>query len=133
MTRLLTKVSWACAIISVLAFGSLVFILTNTIQEPFAKMNQPTQPHMPGSSINIDASQTRSLLTTDIGSQAQIISPDAKPVSLNLGLNTWRKSFDAKQREFNRRYKPPNLENKYPNKPTLSGDFNDEGPLAANS
>ena len=80
----------SCAIISLLAFGSLLFILTNTIQEPFAKMNQPTQPRVPGPSISIDASQTRSQLTNDIGSQAQIISPDAKPVSLNLGLNTWR-------------------------------------------
>ena len=134
--RLLSKVNWTCAIISLLAFGSLLFILMNIIQEPFAKMNHQKNVSDTSSrdmSSPIGASQTRSQLTNDIGTQAQIISPDAKPVSLNLGLNTWRKSFDAKQREFNRRYKPPNLENKYPNQPTLSGDFNDEGPLASNS
>ncbi len=126
----------SCAILSVLAFGSLLFILMNIIREPFAKMNQSKNVSDFASqdmSSPIGASQTRSQLTNDIGTQAQIISLDAKPVSLNLGVNTWRKSFDAKQSEFNRRYKPPNLENKYPNKPTLSGDFNDEGPLASNS
>jgi hypothetical protein len=76
-----------------------------------------------------------SVLTTDIGSRAKLISkPNTPPVGYFKGVDTWRETFDAEKELFDKRYSPsaqsfmPN----YPKRPTLSGEFVDNGPLAAN-
>jgi hypothetical protein len=76
-----------------------------------------------------------SVLTTDIGSRAKLISkPDTPPLEYFKGVDTWRQTFDAGKELFDKRYSPsaqsfmPN----YPKRPTLSGEFIDDGPLAAN-
>jgi len=76
-----------------------------------------------------------SILTTDIGTKARVINTkDSKPPSYYQGVNTWRDTFDEGSKLFDKRYTPsasyftPN----YPKRPTLSGEFIDDGPLAAN-
>jgi ABC-type antimicrobial peptide transport system permease subunit len=76
-----------------------------------------------------------STLTTDIGSRAKLINKaDTKPPKYFQGFNTWRETYDAGMELFDKRYSPtasyftPN----YPKRLTLSGEFIDDGPLAAN-
>lgn len=81
---------------------------------------------------------TFSTLTTDIGTQAKIFrannihkgSPQA-----NFGINTWRNKFDQEEKLFDERYKPKVLKfmQNYPYRYTLSGEFLNNGPLAANA
>lgn len=78
-----------------------------------------------------------SSLTTDIGTQAslynKIIQP---PPQYNQGTDLWKKEFDYGMILYDKRYNP-NIEfqpflPKYPARTTLSGEFVDNGPLAAN-
>jgi len=78
---------------------------------------------------------TYSVLTTDIGTRAKLVNkPDTPPPGYFKGVDTWRKTFDEQKELFDKRYSPssqsfmPN----YPTRPTLSGEFVDDGPLAAN-
>ena len=50
MTKPTIRLRRSCEIISQITFGSLLFILMNIIQEPFAKMNQ-------SKNVNDNASQ----------------------------------------------------------------------------
>lgn len=75
-----------------------------------------------------------SVLTTDIGTKATIINnKDDKP-SYYQGLNMWKDSFDEGSKLFDKRYNPSpsQFTSNYPERPTLSGEFIDNGPLAAN-
>ena len=75
---------------------------------------------------------TYSTLTTDIGTNAKLYNKLlTPPIQYNEGINTWRYSFDIGNELYQKRYNP-NL-NKYPPRTTLSGQFNDVGPLAANA
>jgi len=83
--------------------------------------------------LTIDATPTYSILTTDIGTQATTIS-DKKPAMADFGLNVWKSSFNRSEKEFDKRYKPPQLPNmpSYPKKYTMTGEFIDDGPLPSN-
>ena len=84
---------------------------------------------------------TYSVLTTDIGTHAtlynKLLTP---PLQYNEGTNTWKKTFNAGTELYNKKYKiisagPPNSGAsllQYPQRNTLSGQFTDDGPLAAN-
>jgi hypothetical protein len=79
-----------------------------------------------------------STLTTDIGTQAKLITKDkfSKPVKPNFGIDTWKSSFDQSKQLFDERYKPPNniqFMPTYPNRYSLSGVFIEEGPIASNA
>ena len=78
-----------------------------------------------------------STLTNDFGSSASIYSDDklSLPGQTNLGNNTWIDTFNESRKLFDERYKPAGLENmpSYPKRPSASGQFTDEGPLAANA
>jgi hypothetical protein len=79
-----------------------------------------------------------SILTTDIGTQATIYDKEqglSLPQHPNLGRNTWIKRYHEDKKIFDARYKPPKLEFmvEFPERKTLSGEFKDEGPLAANA
>jgi hypothetical protein len=83
---------------------------------------------------------TYSTLTTDIGTQAKLFSSNKKPehdkpLQANFGVNTWITAFDGGQQLFDERYKPAGLANmpSYPNRQSATGQFMDEGPLAANA
>ncbi len=103
----------------------------------------PTTVSVPGNNdagkLTFGVTPTYSVLTTDIGTKAKLIEDNKqkfdKPPQANFGVNTWIKAFDGGQQLFDERYKPaglqfmPNYENRY----SLTGDFIDEGPLAANA
>jgi len=78
-----------------------------------------------------------SVLTTDIGTRARIISDNlfGKPVQANFGINTWKKQSEEEQKLFDERYKPPQLKYMpdYPDRYSITGDFIEDGPLAANA
>jgi len=80
-----------------------------------------------------------STLTTDIGTQAAFYGKgeNIEPVQYFNGINTWRHSFDVGMELYDKKYSPsanilPFLP-RYPKRPTLSGQFVDDGPLAANA
>lgn len=86
--------------------------------------------------LTTEQTPTYSVLTTDIGTHAKLVNkPDAPPPGYFKGVDTWRETFDAQKELFDKRYSPaaqsfmPN----YPKRPTLSGEFVDDGPLAANA
>ena len=86
--------------------------------------------------LTVGVTPQYSPLTSDIGTRATTFSKKkfSKTPSLTLGIDTWRDDFDITQKLFDKRYSPsaqsfmPN----YPKRPTLSGEFVDDGPLAAN-
>jgi hypothetical protein len=77
-------------------------------------------------------------LTSDIGTKALpfLDKEFSKTLTPTFGVNTWRSSFDAEQKLFDKRYKPPsNLENmpSYSPRYSVTGDFIENGPLASNA
>jgi len=79
---------------------------------------------------------TYSTLTTDIGTQAKLINkPSTNAPQYFQGVNTWRNAFDSGMELYDKRYTPTAsyFTVKYPERPSLSGEFNDNGPLAANA
>ena len=74
-------------------------------------------------------------LTTDIGTQAKLIADkNRSPPDYFKGVNTWRQTFDEGQRLFDKRFYSGSypMAPTYPQRQTLSGEFIDDGPLAAN-
>lgn len=78
-----------------------------------------------------------STLTTDIGTKATLITnkPFAKPAMANYGVNTWKSSFVEGEKLFDKRYQPNNLlyTPNYDKRYSLTGEFIENGPLAANA
>jgi len=76
-------------------------------------------------------------LTSDIGSRARLITADKyeKSMSPYRGLNTWDAQFNLSRKLFDDRYKPAGLKGmpSYRKQYSLSGTFDEEGPLASNS
>ena len=81
---------------------------------------------------------TYSTLTTDIGTKAKLIDKSTKlldPPQYDIGVNTWRKKFNVGNNFYDERYYPGKQDYMptYPKRKTLSGEFEDDGPLAANA
>ena len=57
-----------------------------------------------------------------------------KPLKANIGINTWKYSFNEGQLLFNKRYKPDQQQfmPNYPQRYTITGEFIDDGPLPSN-
>jgi hypothetical protein len=82
---------------------------------------------------------TYSTLTTDIGTKALLYNDgeNIQPVQYFNGIDMWRNQFNTGMELYDKRYAPssnilPFLP-KYPKRPTLSGQFIDDGPLASNA
>jgi len=80
-----------------------------------------------------------STLTTDIGTQAKLYGKgeNLMPMQYFKGVDQWTKPFKAGMELYNKKFNPniqvlPFLP-KYPQRPSLSGEFVDDGPLAANA
>ena len=107
--------------------------------EPQSQTNPQYTPNVPGNDDagKLDYKPGYSTLTTDIGSKAAIFNDNKSgvPVQANFGQNTWIDKFNESRQLFDERYKPAGLENlpSYPNRPSATGQFIDEGPLAANA
>jgi hypothetical protein len=87
------------------------------------------------SSLMPDYSQ----LTTDMTRETYVYKEQktAPPPSYFQGINTWKKPFTVGAQMYEKRYAPsiddPSLAVNYPQRYTLSGEFMDDGPLAANA
>ena len=78
-----------------------------------------------------------SSLTTDIGTQARIITDDkfSKTPGLSPLINTWLKQFEEEREMFNKQFKAPDMKYmpNYPERHSLTGEFMDDGPLPSNA
>ena len=78
-----------------------------------------------------------SVLTSDIGSQARLITSNKyeKSISPYTGINTWEGQFNLSRKLFDDRYRPAGLKGmpSYRNKPSMLGEFEEDGPPASNS
>ena len=80
-----------------------------------------------------------SILTTDIGTRAKLYKDgiNLKAPQYYEGVNKWRSSFDAGMELYDKMYNPSiefqKFLPKYPKRPTLSGQFIIDGPLASNA
>lgn len=76
-------------------------------------------------------------LTSDIGSRARLITADKyeKSMSPYRGINTWSAQFNLSRKLFDDRYKPAGLKGmpSYRKQYSMTGTFDEEGPLASNS
>jgi hypothetical protein len=116
---------------------------TSDIECPGCQPNVPQPqnqytPNVPGNDDagKLDYKPSYSTLTTDIGSKAAIYNDKlGDPVKANFGQNTWIDKFNESRQLFDERYKPAGLANmpSYPNRQSATGQFMDEGPLAANA
>jgi hypothetical protein len=59
---------------------------------------------------------------------------DTPPPGYFKGVDIWRETFDEQKELFDKRYSPSaqSFMPDYPKRPTLSGEFIVDGPLAAN-
>ncbi len=106
---------------------------------PNKKIQESLKEEVPGyddsGKLTLGVTPTFSVLTTDIGTQAGIINPNAPVPQYFLGVDQWKDKFELGENEFKEKYYPSgNLGNmpNYPIRPTLSGQFKDVGPLASN-
>jgi hypothetical protein len=88
--------------------------------------------------LTVGVTPQYSPLTSDMGTKALKISGKefSKTPSPTFGINTWRDDFDAEQKLFDKRYKPPNdieFMPSYPPRYSVTGDFLENGPLASNA
>ena len=79
-----------------------------------------------------------STLTTDMGTKAMTFLDKqfSKTPSPTFGINTWRDDFDAEQKLFDKRYKPPSdltYMPSYSPRYSVTGDYLEYGPLASNA
>jgi hypothetical protein len=86
-----------------------------------------------------EENSTYSTLTTDIGTQTSLYNKNAIGMpspQYFKGVNKWRKAFNVGQELYDKRYSPSSANYEfmptYPIRPSMSGEFNDIGPLAAN-
>jgi len=88
--------------------------------------------------LTMGMTPTYSYLTTDIGTQATTVSltpPSPSPPTYVQGTNEWRSKFDADKSRYDKLFgplPPSKYSPVYPERPTLSGEFVEIGPLAAN-
>jgi hypothetical protein len=86
--------------------------------------------------LTTEKTPTYSVLTTDIGTKARLINkPQTESPQYFQGINTWRDTFDEQMELYDKRYTPTAsyFTPDYSSRKTLSGEFIDNGPLAANA
>jgi hypothetical protein len=86
---------------------------------------------------------TYSSLTTDLGTRSAFYHSDShhsaakrSPPTYEQGINKWRDKFDADKSSYDKLFEPDMSSSSnmpsYPVRPTLTGEFQDNGPLSAN-
>lgn len=100
------------------------------------------KPEDDAGKLSFGSTHVYSDLTVDFGSKATLISDDDKFTDMPQpykGENTWREIFDVGMKLYEKRYAPDMTKGmnaqapKYPEHNTMLGEFNDIGPLAANT
>jgi hypothetical protein len=96
-------------------------------------------PDVPGDNdagkLTTGVTPTYSPLTSTYQSFERVGDDNEKPAQANFGVDTWTSKFDKGAKFYNQRYKPQGLQfmPEYPDTYTTTGQFNTDGPLAANS
>jgi hypothetical protein len=109
--------------------------------QPYVPPLKKTDNCVPGDNdagkLTLGVTPQYSSLTSGYGTQETIITPNmySKPDQPNFGVDVWMGKFNEENKLFDKRYKPSGLQfmPNYPQKYTLSGDFIDDGPYAANA
>ena len=108
----------------------------NPQTQQFAPENSPmVRGQNDAGKLTNEQNPTYSVLTTDIGTKAKLFNPaDTPPPQYFKGVNTWKNTFDEGAELFDKRYSPSaqSFMPSYPKRLSLSGEFEDNGPLAAN-
>jgi len=109
---------------------------------------QPQNPSLPKSNENVpgndDAGKLTlgvtpqySSLTSGYGTHETVITKNmhSKPAMPSFGVNVWLDDFKEEEKLFNTRYKPYGVQYmpNYPKRYSLTGEFVDDGPFAANA
>jgi hypothetical protein len=89
-----------------------------------------------GGKLTVGVTPQYSSLTSGYGTHERVVTDDlyAQPPQANFGPKPWVPGFEAGQALFDQRYKPGPMEfmPSYPSRYTTTGEFKDDGPLAAN-
>ena len=109
--------------------------------QPYVPPLKSNSKEIPGNNdagkLTFGATPRYSELTTDIGTQARLITDDkfSKPLAPDLGINTWIKDFNADNKQFSNKFKPEHSEYmmSYDHRYSLSGEFIETGPLPSNA
>jgi len=109
---------------------------------------QPYVPPLPKSNENIpgnnDAGKLTggvtpqySSLTNGYGTKERVVTNNlySKPAMPSFGVNEWYPQFKEENELFDKRYKPPQLENmpNYAGRYSLTGQFVEDGPFPSNA
>jgi len=109
--------------------------------QPYVPPLKSSNKEVPGDNdagkLTFGATPRYSELTTDIGTQARLVTKNkfSKPYAPNFGINTWIDDFNKQNKLFDEKFKPPKLKYMptYDNRYSLSGEFIENGPLASNA
>jgi hypothetical protein len=105
--------------------------------QPYSPPLPATLPCIPaandGGKLTVGVTPQYSPLTSGYGTHETVVSNDP-PAQANFGPKPWVPGYKAAQSLFDQRYKPGPMEfmPTYPNRYTTTGEFKDDGPLAAN-
>lgn len=102
-------------------------------QSSFALSNQCVPAANDGGKMTVGVTPQYSVLTSGYGTNERVISNDP-PNEAYFGPKTWLPTYEVGKTLFDKRYKPDPLEfmPSYPSRYTATGEFVDDGPLAAN-
>ena len=109
--------------------------------QPYVPPLPPTKNCIPGENdagkLTLGVTPTFSTLTTDMGTQAKLITSDPlrKPAQANFGVNTWRSKFDQENEMYQNRYQCDSYPylSTYQERYSDTGMFLQDGPLASNA
>ena len=105
--------------------------------QPITKSNNNIPGDNDAGKLTLGVTPQYSSLTSGYGTQQLVITDNmySKPAMPNFGVNTWSSEFNEDQKLFDARYKPNKLKSmsNYPERYTLTGEFIDDGPFAANA
>jgi hypothetical protein len=104
---------------------------------PLSSSGQPVPGDNDAGKLTLGVTPQYSSLTSGYGTQESVITNNmfSKPSMPNFGGNIWISKFELDENLYYKRYKPnktrymPN----YPKRYSLTGQFVDEGPFAANA
>jgi len=104
---------------------------------PLPKSNESIPGNDDAGKLTAGVTPQYSPLTTGFGTRERVVTNNlySKPAEPNFGVNIWFPQFQQENDIFNKRYKPPQLQNmpNYAGRYSLTGQFIEDGPFASNS